>query len=161
MTETGIENNKGGCPRWMKLALIVSLMLNVAVVGIYAGFSMQDKRTGESGNRQVDWILRLVPEDRRDFTKAQFGEVRDQLRSLREERRAKLDEIVSTVRTEPFDADALSVVLEGRRGANLQTKALVHERLIELMAEFSPAERAVFAERLEERVTRWRERRGN
>ena len=164
MTDTGVETEKtrGGCPRWMKLALIVSLMLNVAVIGIIAGHNMKDgARDPGVGNRQVEWILRLVPEDRRDFTKAHFAEVREPLKSLRTERREKLDEIITAVRADPFLPSELESVLEDRRTASFETRTLVHQRLVELMAVFSPEERAIFAERLEERVSSWRQARGN
>lgn len=165
MTETGVETGKtsGGCPRWMKLTLIVSLMLNVAVIGMFAGHNMKgdEKAAGGAGNRQVEWILRLVPEERRDYTKAHFGDIRDQMKSLRTERQEKLDDIVAAVRADPFIPDALAAALEDRRAASTQTRTLVHQRLVILMEEFRPEERAVFAERLEERVSNWRQARGN
>lgn len=153
MTETGVGTSKGGCPAWVKLLLAGSLMLNVLVIGVIAGHQMQDKDAPKSGNRQVDWILRLVPEDRRDFTKAHFAEIREPLRSLRTERRQHLTQIVAAIRTEPFTPDPLTKVLTARRDAGAQTRTLVHERLVILMTEFTPEERAYFADGLEERIT--------
>lgn len=159
MTETGVET-QAGCPRWMKLALVVSLMLNVAIIGVVAGFNMKDKGAG-SGNRQVDWILKLVPDERRDDTKAHFAEVRDELRGIRAERFEMLDRVVAVMRTEPFEADTFSAVLAERRSNGQASRAIVHERLSILLTEFTPAERAIFADRLEERIARWQKSRGN
>ena len=159
MTETGVE--KRGCPFWMKLVLLVSLMLNVAVVGFVATNRMKDDRQAESDDQQIRWILRLVPEDRRDFTKAHFGEVRGQLRSIRDTRRAQLDQIVGALRSEPFAPLQLEEVLATRRADSEAVRSIVHERLVVLLNEFTPAERAEFANGLEEQITRWRERTGN
>lgn len=163
MTDTGVDTNRGGSPLWMKLLLLGSLMINVAVIGIYAGHQMQDNKGygAGSGNRQVEWILKLVPDERRDFTKEHFGDVRAQLRSLRQARRSKLNDIVVAVRTEPFVPDTLMKVLTERRAAGSETRTIVHERLVLLMAEFTPEERATFANRLEERIEQLRKRKGN
>ena len=161
MSEPGVaSNSKGGCPAWAKLLLAASLMLNVAVIGVVAGHQMQEK-DDKTGNRQVDWILRLVPEDRRDFTKDHFRDIREPLKSLRTERRQHLTQIVTAIRTEPFIPDALTKILTARREAGAQTRTLVHERLVILMTEFTPEERAYFASGLEERITQLQRRRGN
>lgn len=160
MTETGVEARLG-CPRWMKLALIVSLMLNVAVVGIIAGHNMKDERAKGAGNRQVQWILELVPDDRRDFAKAHFRDVRTRLQDIRAQRQEHLGQIIAAMRIEPFEPERFGAVLAERRNASLASRAIVHERLEALLGEFTPAERAIFAERLEARVSKWREHRTN
>ncbi|MEM1297830.1 MAG: periplasmic heavy metal sensor [Pseudomonadota bacterium] len=159
MTKTGVVGkSQGGCPGWVKLLLVGSLMLNVLVIGVIAGHQMRDK-DDKSGNRQVDWILRLVPEDRRDFTKAHFRDIREPLKSLRTERRQHLTQIVTAIRTEPFTADNLNKILTARRDAGSETRSLVHDRLVVLITEFSPDERAYFAKGLEERIANMQRRR--
>ena len=147
------------CPAWAKLLLIVSLALNAAVIGLYIAQPMKGKRSA-SGSRQIEWILELVPDDRRDFTKAHFADIRDELRALREQRSDYLDQIVGIVGKEPFVAEDLDLVLEERRDATVMRRKLVHDRLVSLLSEFSAEERAIFAERLAERIKEWRERRG-
>lgn len=160
MTETGVVGkSKGGCPAWVKLLLAGSLMLNVAVIGVITGHQMKDKGDN-SGNRQVDWILRLVPENRRDFTKAHFRDIREPLKSLRTERRQHLTQIVTAIRTEPFTADRLTKILTARREAGSRTRSLVHDQLVVLITDFTPDERAYFAKGLEERIAEMQRRRG-
>lgn len=148
-----------GCPGWAKLLLIASLALNAGAIGFYATMSMKDGSKSDTGSRQIDWILKLVPDERRDFTKAHFADIRGELRALQATRNELLDQIVSAIRAEPFAPDALDAVLAERRAASLERRNLVHERLVSLMVEFTPEERTVFADRLTERLERLRARR--
>lgn len=160
MTETGVET-KRSCPGWMKLLLVISLMANVGVLGVLAGSLMKDEKGGKGGSRQVQWILELVPDDRRDFTKEHFREVRVPLRDIRSRRMSHLDEIIAAMRNEPFDPEAFATILAERRTSSIESRMIVHERLVALLTEFTPDERAIFATRLEARVTRWRKQREN
>lgn len=161
MTEETIQPQGRGCPAWAKILLIGSLALNVAVVGLYAGHAMKDGKDRASGNRQIEWILKLVPEDRRDFTKRHFADARNDLRALNGARLEQLDQIVSAIRNDPFDQAQLESALAGRRDTSLQRREIVHERLLSLMIAFEPEERQFFATGLEARLVTLKERRRN
>ena len=107
---TGTEGSTAGCPRWAKFLLIGSLALNAAVIGLYIAQPMKDRK-GSGQNRQIEWILKLVPEDRRDFTKEIFASIRGDLRVLQDKRIEHFDQIISVIGTEPFMADDLSAAL--------------------------------------------------
>ena len=155
---TGAEGSTGGCPRWAKILLIGSLALNATVIGLYIAQPMKDKPRG-AGNRQIEWILKLVPDERRDFTKAHFADIRGELRAIQNQRGDLLDSIIAVTRAVPFSSDDMEAVLVDRRDASTKRRKLVHERLISLLEAFTPEERAVFADRMEERVAKWREKR--
>lgn len=159
MTDQSTTAGSTGCPRWAKFLLIASLALNAGAIGFYATMSMKDQRKSDTGSRQIDWILKLVPDERRDFTKAHFRGIRGELRALQAIRNELLDQIVATIRTEPFARETLDEVLADRRSASDTRRRLVHERLADLMAEFTPEERTLFADRLDERLTRLRAQR--
>ena len=154
----GTEGSNTGCPRWAKLLLIASLAVNAAVIGLYIAQPMKDRK-GSGKNRQIEWILKLVPEDRRDFTKEHFAGIRGDLRALQDKRLEHFDQIISVIATEPFVAGDLNAVLQDRRDASTKRRKLVHDKLVELLAAFTPEERALFAERLQERIDKWREKR--
>ena len=54
-----------GCPVWMKGLLVVSLVANMAIAGLYLGHMSQADRPKRGPNAQIDWILKFVPEERR------------------------------------------------------------------------------------------------
>lgn len=149
----------GGCPRWIKLALIGSVAANVAIAGLFIGNSMRSKPGKQGVGNQIEWILRLVPDHRRDFTKEHFAVIRDDLRVSRQRRTEHLEDILATIRVEPFDPVALDEALETRRQTGSESRAMVHGKLVELLTAFTPAERMEFATRLEERIARLRARR--
>ena len=67
--------------RWPKILLILSLVVNIVVIGLFAGHLMKPEQSGRGADNQINWIIRLVPETRRDFTKAHFRTIRDDVRA--------------------------------------------------------------------------------
>lgn len=155
----------GGTPRpvtrtpiWLKALVIVSLAFNVTIIGVVAGYQLRDGEV-RTGSRQIDWIMRMVPEDRRDFTKAHFAAEQRALRETFLDRDAQMDEIFAAIRAEPFVPEALTAALSTRRDTAIRHRTIVHERLVSLLQQFEPEERQAFADTLSERMARWRERR--
>lgn len=155
---TGETNDRAGsgCPKWLKIAFIASLALNVIVVGVFAGFSMKESRGGSGPGRQIEWIIKLVPEERRDFAKSQFEPLREVLAVEQRKRVQHLAEIVDAIRSEPFVPDTLSAVLSTRRTSSSKRREIVQEQLVALLSEFSADERQMFADGVEDQVRRWR-----
>ena len=77
--DTGQIIRPGG--RWLKSILILSLAINVVVVGLFVGHLIRKDPGGQGASSQIRWIIKLVPEDRRDFTKTHFRDIRDDLRA--------------------------------------------------------------------------------
>lgn len=150
------ELKKTGCPAWVKIVLIASLGLNIAGLGVLAGHGMKDREGG--ANRQVDWIIRLVPDERRDFAKAHFESRRDDMRKARRDRIALMNRITEVIRQEPFLPEELNSALQARRAASEARKRIVHDGLVSMLAEFNAAERATFTTRLEEQLARAQKR---
>ncbi|MEM0990556.1 MAG: periplasmic heavy metal sensor [Pseudomonadota bacterium] len=146
-------------PIWMRALLIASLAVNAAIIGVIIGNKLNEPERRGAG-QQISWILRMVPEERREFTRSHFGEVRDDLRNSSFDRIGHLERIVTVIRTEPFAAGELRAVLEVRRTSSTDRRVIVHERLVTLLEEFDPAERQVFADNLEMQLERLRRRRG-
>ena len=98
MTDQNADNTGGRTPGWIKAALIASLVVNVAVIGLFIGASMKLKeRRGGGANQQIEWILRLVPDDRHAFTKEKFEAKRDDLRKARADRARHMEAIVAAI----------------------------------------------------------------
>ncbi|MEM7060166.1 MAG: periplasmic heavy metal sensor [Pseudomonadota bacterium] len=159
MTDQTTNTQGGGTPAWMKMALVASLVVNVAVIGLFIGASMKSDGKREGGaNRQIAWIIELVPEERRDFTEAKFEAKRDDMRKARAARAKHMEEIVTAIRAEPFSPETLEYAMRMRRAAGEDRRTIVHSTLTEILVEFNPEERTEFANRLEDRLDRWMKR---
>ena len=143
--------------RLWRILLVVSLALNVAVLGLAGGALMRDKVGGrppsgiEFGAGPIGRAL--SPEDQREIGKA----IRDRVDLSRENRpspRRAMRELQEALVAEPFDAEQFETVLQGslRRAAQFQTAA--QEALVERVSNMTAEERAAFAERLSHTMQR-------
>ena len=135
--------------RWPKILLILSLAINVIVIGLFAGYMIQREPKARGPERQINWIIKLVPESQRDATKEHFREIRDDVRATYVERGEHLQAIADTIRAEPFDPAALEAAMQARRDGSQERQELIQKHLVELLTEFSPEERAEFSSNLE------------
>ncbi len=142
--------------RW-RLLLVLSLALNVAVLGLVGGAVMRDKVGGRppSGFEFGAGPLgrALPPEDRREIGKS----IRDKVDFSRDGRPAPvrtIRELQELLRTDPFDANQFEEVLTRtvRRASEVQSAA--QEALLEHVIAMSPEERIEFADRLKETTRR-------
>lgn len=144
--------------RWPKILLIVSLAVNVIVIGLFAGHMIQSEPKSRGSERQINWIIKLVPEAQRDATKEHFREIRDEVRASYRQRGDHLMAIAAAIKAEPFDQAALEAALQVRRDGSAARQELVQSHLVELLAGFTAEERAEFAENMEGFLKRLRER---
>ncbi|MEM9062388.1 MAG: hypothetical protein AAGD13_18160 [Pseudomonadota bacterium] len=158
ISETG-PGASGGAP-WMKILLILSLAANLVVAGLYAGHVMNRDEPRRGADNQIRWIIKLVPEARRDFTKEHFRGIRDDVRAARMKRVDHMAAIVEAIRVQPYSADVLEVALQARRDGSQSRQTIVQKHLVSLLTEFSDAERAEFAANLEMYLQKLRDRQG-
>lgn len=144
--------------RWPKLLLLLSLAVNVIVIGLFAGYMMKPERSGRGPDNQIKWIIKLVPEARRDFTKEHFSEIRDEVRSAYMQRSDHLSAIVTAIRVEPFDREGLEAALQARRDGSKLRQKMVQSHMVTLLEAFTPAERIEFADNLDGFLARLKER---
>ena len=145
-------------PRWMRWTLIASLAVNLAVVGVVAGTSLK-RMSGEHRGPSVRalnlgaYTAALSTEDRRALRQA----FRDELPSLREVRASQAEgqaAILSALRADPFDAAAVRDQLAAQQTRMAEGLALGQRLLMDRLEAMSAADRAAFADRLEERLSR-------
>ncbi|MBL9074109.1 periplasmic heavy metal sensor [Tabrizicola sp.] len=142
-------------PRGVKIALALSVALNLGVAGLAVGAWL-----GDGPHRGMPRDMSFGPftealdeDDRRAIRKAlleRLGEFREQ----RAAARAEFETLLATLRADPFDPEALKAALEALEARNAQRldlgRSLIETRLIEM----SPSERAAFADRLEKGLRR-------
>ena len=164
--------------RLVKVILTISLTLNLLVLGLVVGAHVRDghddRRFGPP-DRSIardmgfgPFIAAFPREDRREMAMA----LRDRTGPFLDNRQALVEEmegILATLRAEPFDAAALTVLLEAQ-GSRIRERAEIgREILVGQIDKMTPAERARFADKLEqglrhsmERVrSDWKDRRSD
>ena len=149
-------------PRVMRIALAVSVALNLAILGAVAG-SFLHERGGMGGRGEMGRDLgfgpfgeALAPDDRRvlrDWLKARAPE----LRSANSQRYADLTAVQAALRAQPFDPAALRAAFEAMRGRMEVQLALGHQALTEVILAMPDAQRLALADRLERGMQRGRE----
>ncbi len=145
-------------PRVLRIALAVSVGLNLAVLGVVAGSLWHDGNGGGRGQMVRDlgfgpFAEALASDDRRalrDWLKARAPE----LRSANLQRYADLAAVQDALRAQPFDPAALRAAFEAMRGRMEGQLALGHQALTEVILAMPDAERLALADRLERGMRR-------
>ena len=139
----------------MKIALVVSVALNLAVAGLVLG-----ARLGDGPHKGMPRDLSFGPfsealsdADRHALRKDLMGRA-GEFRSSREASRAEFAALLAALRADPFDPARLTAALtaiETRNAERLDLgRSLIEARLIEMSA----AGRRAFADRLEKGLRR-------
>lgn len=137
-------------PRWVRIALAVSVALNLAVAGLAAGAWLREG-PGHGMPRDMSFgpfTEALSDSDRRELRRA-LGDRASEFREARQQMRADREALLAALRAEPFDPAAVDAALEAivrRAGDRLDFgRDLIAGRILAMTA----AERQAFAERLE------------
>lgn len=168
MSQVAQDPKTGKSRRWPKVLLAVSLVFNFLVIGAVVGANIRndhDMRGTAPGARETMRDTGFAPmidamprEARRDIgarLRAEGGATRPDRAALE----AEFAEILAALRAQPFDPDRLSTVLSAQQ-ARVSGRIEAGRRVIvEALAEMSAQDRAAFADRLEQRLSRGPERR--
>ena len=147
--------NPGRRGRILRIALVISLALNLLVLGVMAGGvlkSGQGARTTNTSDLRALWMA-LPDEARRDMRPADAERRTGDRRAQREERRAhaaaRQAELLVLLRAAEFDADAFSTILLTDHEERSARIARAHRVFVERVAALDAAARAGVADRLE------------
>lgn len=154
------EGKKSVAGRGLKIALAISLALNLAVVGLVSGAVL-----GGDGNRERDGSPELRTLGLGPFVRALSREDRDALRGrieaqgapLREERRGigrSLRVVQEALLAEPFDRARAEAAFEQSRGLVISLQETGHTALLDQIEAMDAEARADFAEGLERTMRR-------
>lgn len=151
-----------GMSRGMRWLLIVSLALNLAVLGMIGSWWLTwgpHHRHQMPRMEQVGGPLTraLVHEDRRAIGRALRAAYRQE-GDTRGVQRARFDEMIAALRAEPFDAEAVAAQMAAQRATLQERLNLGQTLLLERLSAMEPEARAAYAERLEAELRRHRRR---
>ncbi|OYU40041.1 MAG: hypothetical protein CFE33_05590 [Pseudorhodobacter sp. PARRP1] len=152
MPETGMPQGPG---RGLRIALAVSVALNLAVAGLFAGSVLKDHEDGgPRGVREIGFgpfSEALSREDRRALRGALIAKM-PELRQARHEARQDAQNLLAVLRATPFDAAQLTAVLEAQRVRMAGRFEVGQSLMRDLLVGMTPEARQAFADRLENRL---------
>lgn len=142
--------------RGLRIALAVSVALNLLVAGVVAGAILREGGPRDRMVRDLDlgpFTEALSQADRaairRDFL-ARMPEMREARRAMR----ADFEALLALLRAEPFEADSLRQVMAGHRARMQERLDLGQDLLLQRLEAMPPEARRAFADRLEDRLRR-------
>ena len=150
MTDT-IQSPKS--PLWMRVALFGSLAVNLLIVGVVVGvvaFGGPHKRaSGPRPDVGSLYTRALDQKDRRAIRTALSAELAGQIRD-RGSVLAEFEATVETLRAVPFDQDALLAALAEQSTRRARRETVGRELLVAQIAAMTDADRAAYADRVEQ-----------
>ncbi|MBL4873208.1 MAG: periplasmic heavy metal sensor [Rhodobacteraceae bacterium] len=140
-----------GTPRWIKIALIVSVAVNLGIAGVIGGAALRApeiRRNNIEAPEGVAMLARAMPAEHQRELRQNLRSRRGDLRSERKELRSLLDRFVVALRAEPFEIDAVSAVFADQRLMLTTLTAAGHKSVIEQIEKMSPQDREKYIRRL-------------
>jgi len=140
-----------GTPRWIKIALILSVAVNLGIAGVIGGAALRApeiRRNNLEAPEGVAMLARAMPAEHQRELRQNLRNRRGDLRLEREELRNLLDRFVVALRAEPFEIDAVSAVFADQRVMLSKLTAAGHKSVIEQIEKMSPQDRERYIRRL-------------
>lgn len=142
--------------RGLKIALAVSLALNLAVVGVVTGAALRGGPMRDQMVRDIGFgpFAEALTEGDRKALRRSFFDRSPGLRDLRATMQADMAGVLAALRAQPFDAAALRAALAAQAERLTGQMRLGQDLLAERIDAMTEAERLAFADRLEASMRR-------
>jgi uncharacterized membrane protein len=149
--------------RWVRMALAISLAINLGIVGIVAGAMFRDDGPMHSGHMTRDlgfgpFTEALSKDDRAELRRAflaKLPEMRDGRRAMRED----IGALLAQLRATPFDAAGLRAAFDRQNQRNAARLELGQQLIFDLVVGMTDEARQAFAGRLEQSLAKGPKRR--
>ncbi len=152
--------------RWLRAALGLSLAVNLLVVGLIAGAAYRfhgphavphGMPRGAMHSYGTPYIMAL-PDDRRRAVFRDLRGKKDGGDMSRAARRALYDQVILALRAVPYEQQQVTQLLDRQRKATLRVQEASQTAWLAELAGMSDAERAAYADRLQDVLSRGRKR---
>lgn len=157
MTDVSSPRRSG---KWIKIALVASLCLNVLAIGAAGGLLLRH-HDGPPGGRfdRIDRIVRFLPEARRDAARSMLEARLPEYEALRDQSREARRESMALLAADPLDEAALRAAMARARASSEQRRALLEDAMMDFTLSLTAEERKAMVEQMTrrmERRDRWR-----
>lgn len=150
--------------RWTRIALVISLALNLAVIGVAAGTLLRPEPEPKRGNKDgriarefgLGPFARALTKEDRAIIRGQIGKTRGNYKANRGKLRAILTETFDVIRAPELDVARLEALFAAQRDIIGSAQITGQKLLIERLKSMSAKERSAFAERAEADMLRGR-----
>jgi len=147
-TSPGNEKPKWQLPRWLWAVFIVSLALNLLVVGSLIGMRIAGHKHGHWGDRGLRGVLRSLPDDQRKDVRAILRKHRENVRPLRRELNRLRRDFISYAEGDVVEAGEVERRLEAIDAQRERVRAQLRPMVVELAGKVDPKVRARLLRRL-------------
>ncbi len=157
MTDTTIKPKKP----WMKILLVISLGLNLAVVGLVIGAKISGYGHGSlshSGSTGMRVLMHALPDSKRADVRKYFHKNRNKIRANGDVMRASLDNIGTAISAQPFDTDALNAAFGDQRAQITTITQNAQQAFVSIIASMTDEERASYVDNMKEQRNKWRKK---
>ena len=154
----------GSGARWLMGAAVVSLCLNLFLVGLMAGHWIYGPRFGPMGpggpegpgSHGMEAIIAGLPEDVRPLFKKSFEAAKPQFDQARDQIHAARDKLAKAAEADPFDPAALDAAFHDLQQAMDGMALTAHQTIRDILPQIPAKERHDIVEQW---LHRWRDRR--
>lgn len=149
--------------RWLRIALAISLAINLGVAGVMAGAMFRNHKYNQDGMAARDlgfgpFTEALSKEDRGALRRAFLTKV-PEMRDGRRAMRLDFSALLGQLRAVPFDAAGLREVFDRQNARNTERLQLGQDLIFDLVVGMTDDARQGFADRLEDELSRSPQRR--
>lgn len=142
---------------WLKIALGVSLALNVFFVGLFGGSLFQAKP--EKRDSAPQSFLSTLTEERKTEVKTYFAKMREDRKASRKNTRAAWAGVREAMTADPYDRAAMEAAMYKVIETRVDRSRKRYDQMIDFVSTMSAEERIAFSDAMRERWKRRRERR--
>ena len=146
---------------WLRIALLVSLVLNLLFVGLVLGAAAGKRRVDIKGSQTDERVLsylgpfgRALPEEHKKALAQELRPKPSEARKVRQELRKGFQDYLSLLRAETFDAEAMSELLVAQQALVSGRAIEGREALLKRLEGMSLEERKAYADSLQKALRR-------
>jgi len=140
-------------PRILRLLLVLSVTLNLVVIGIVAGAALRDPpRPHPDRGPAFGMFDRALTEDDRKALRQAFRREAPDFGGEWQKMQADLGDLLTVLRTDPYDSSRVEGIFVRQLERGQQMAGLGQRLMLERLSGMTGAERSAFADRLARRI---------
>ncbi len=139
-------SEKSKSRKWVKILLVVSLGINLAVAGLIIGAALQGpaKQDRPKNRDAIAFLSYALPKEHRREIRRELIDRREDFQANRQALHGLRIEMIEALEQEPFEIEKVEDLLEQQRNYFLSMGELAHDALLRRIEQLTPEERAAY-----------------